>query len=187
MKRLKIQAVKKEAVNEKYLAALEPHIPPHAFACLLFIQTTGRRVGEAIALKRSDIDLETGKVTIGTTKNGDAATAKFIPQVIHFLRNNPSRHGLVFGFVTYNGIQNGLRRACKRAGVQYISTHQIWRHSFATNLHESEGWTSKAIADAGGWKTVRVVDDTYIHTNKISDKATDALGKKWAISKLKVV
>ena len=187
VKRLKMQAVKKEAVNQEYLAALKPHMPPHAFACLLFIHTTGRRVGEAIALKPSDINLETGKVTIGTTKNGDAATAKLIPQVIHILKNNPPRHGLVFGFVTYSGIRNALKRGCKRAGVQYISTHQIGRHSFATNLHESEGWTSKAIADAGGWKTVRLVDDTYIHTNKISDKATDALGKKWAIGKLKAV
>ena len=60
--------------------------------------------------------------------------------------------------------------------VEYLATHQLGRYLFATNLHENEGWTSKSIADAGGWKTVRLVEHTCIHTNK----ATDLLGTNWA-------
>jgi integrase len=177
---------KKKAVGDDYLTALKPYLDDRVFACVLFIHTTGRRIGEALALKPEDVNLHTGRVTIDRTKNGEAATAKLIPPVIDILKNLPPRNGFVFGYVTYSGFRNALQQACLKAGVEYLGSHQLGRHSFATNLHENEGWTSKAIADAGGWKTVRLVEDTYIHTNEAADRATGLLGKNWA-SALKVV
>lgn len=177
---------KKKAVGDDYLTALKPHLDDRMFACVLFIHTTGRRIGEALALKPEDINLATGRVIVDRTKNGEAATAKLIPPVIDILKNLPPRNGLVFGYVTYSGFRNALQRGCQKAGVEYLGSHQLGRHSFATNLHENEGWTSKAIADAGGWKTVRLVEETYIHTNEAADRATALLGRNWAHS-LKVV
>ena len=177
---------KKKAVGDEYITALKPYLDDRMFACVLFIHTTGRRIGEALALKPDDVNLATGRVTVDRTKNGDAATAKLIPPIVDILKNLPPRNGLVFGYVTYSGFRNALQRACLKAGVEYLGSHQLGRHSFATNLHENEGWTSKAIADAGGWKTVRLVEDTYIHTNEAADRATGLLGKNWA-SALKVV
>ena len=43
-----------------------------------------------------------------------------------------------------------------------------------------QNWTSKAIADAGGWKSPRLVDETYIHTNEPAKKAAELFGKKLA-------
>ena len=177
---------KKKAVGDEYITALKPYLDDRMFACVLFIHTTGRRIGEALALKPDDVNLATGRVTVDRTKNGDAATAKLIPPIVDILKNLPPRNGLVFGYVTYSGFRNALQRACLKAGVEYLGSHQLGRHSFATNLHENEGWTSKAIADAGGWKTVRLVEETYIHTNEAADRATGLLGKNWA-SALKVV
>ena len=177
---------KKKAVGDDYLTALKPYLDDRVFACVLFIHTTGRRIGEALALKPEDVNLHTGRVTIDRTKNGEAATAKLIPPVIDILKNLPPRNGFVFGYVTYSGFRNALQQACLKAGVEYLGSHQLGRHSFATNLHENEGWTSKAIADAGGWKTVRLVEETYIHTNEAAERATALLGRNWA-HPLKVV
>ena len=58
MKRFPVDKPKCEAVGIEYLAALEPHAPTSLFALILFLHTTGRRVGDAICLKLDDIDLD---------------------------------------------------------------------------------------------------------------------------------
>jgi integrase len=182
----KVDKVKKVAVEADYLTALKPHLMTHSFAALLFIHTTGRRISEAVSLTPNDIDLNKGTAYIEKTKNGDPAYASLVPALVEILRELEPRHGRVFGYMGYNGIYKTLKRACRLAGVEYLATHQPGRHSFATNLHENEGWTSKAIADAGGWKSPRLVEENYIHTNDSAARATALLGKNWS-RPLKVV
>jgi len=169
----------REAVGVEYLATLQPHLPVHTFALMLFLHTTGRRIGEAVKLTPEDVDLDNATVHIRKTKNGDPATAGLVPMLVNTLRHLPPRNGRVFGYQQHWGVYKTLRRACKDADIKYLGTHQIGRHSFATAL-EREGWSSKAIADAGGWKSVRLVDETYIHSNDPAARATDLLGKNWA-------
>ena len=74
------------------------------------------------------------------------------------------------------------KRACSNAGVKYLATHQPGRHSFATSLGNQQ-WNSKAIADAGGWKSPRLVDEKYIYTNEPAKKVAELIGKKLAKNK----
>ena len=180
VKRFPVDKPKREAVGIEYLATLESHAPPNLFALMLFLHTTGRRVGDAMGLKLDDIDLDNRTAFICKTKNGESTTASLAPALVEIIRLLPPyRNGRLFGYVNRSGLYNTLRRSCDRAGIKYLGTHQVGRHSFATAL-EREGWNSKAIADAGGWKSVRLVDETYIHTNDPAARATAVLGKKWA-------
>ena len=169
----------REAVGVEYLVALEPHAPVNLFALMLFLHTTGRRVGDAINLKPDDLDLDNANAYIRKTKNGEPANASLVPVLVDILRELPSHNGHVFGYKSRNSIYDTLKRACDKANIKYLGTHQVGRHSFATALANQQ-WTSKAIADAGGWKSVRLVDETYIHTDNPAVLATAVLGKNWS-------
>jgi len=168
---------RRRAVGREYLDALRPHMPPRAFAVLLFLHTTGRRVGDAIGLAPEDRD--GGRVAIGRTKNGDPATAVLTAEVAAILDSEGPRHGRLFGYVHRSSLYSTMRRAAEKAGLPYLGTHQIGRHSFATAL-DAAGWSPKRIADAGGWKSVRMVSETYTHPDQTLMDAAAVLDKKSA-------
>jgi integrase len=177
--RFAVDKPKREAVGVEYLVALEPHVPIYMFALMLFLHTTGRRVSDAINLRTDDVNLDTAIASIAKTKNGEPAEASLVPVLVDILRELPPRNGRVFGYKDRSSIYDTLKRACSHAGIKYLATHQPGRHSFATSL-ANQNWTSKAIADAGGWKSPRLVDETYIHTNEPAKKAAELIGKKLA-------
>lgn len=88
------------------------------------------------------------------------------------------KNGQLFGNKSRNILYGALRRSCANVGIKYLPTYQPGRHSFATSLHQNEGWYSRQIADVGGWKSPRVVDETYIHINEPAKKAAELIGKK---------
>ena len=51
-----VAAPQKRAVGQDYLDALRPHLPARAYALLMFLHYTGRRVGDAITLTPEQID-----------------------------------------------------------------------------------------------------------------------------------
>lgn len=89
------------------------------------------------------------------------------------LRALPARQGRVFGYTSAAGVRQGLRRACKRAEVAYLGTHQPGRHSFATTL-DAAGMSPKATAEAGGWKTVRI-SQGYVHPHEAAKRAAEIM------------
>ena len=82
-----------------------------------------------------------------------------------------------------------LKRACQRAGVEYLSPHKAGRHSFAARLLR-DGNSLKALQEAGGWKSPGVVASTYAHLERAQvDRAvrevstvSDTLATQLAIS-----
>lgn len=165
----------RRAVDRAYLDAIRPHLPPQLFALMLFLHQTGRRVSEALALTPSDLDGK--RVSIAKTKNGDAAVAYLSNELADLIGKLVPRHGLLFGYVDRSSLYPTLRRAAKKAGVPYLGTHQVGRHSFATTLSEA-GWGTKAIAEAGGWKTTRLVAETYEHPANAAERASLTFDKK---------
>ncbi len=166
---------KRQAVDRSYLDALRPHLPDRAFALLLFLHETGRRVGDAI--KMTPDQVQGTRVLIPETKNGEPAVAHLTREVAELISRLEPRHGLVFGYVHRHSLYNSLRRAASKAGLPYLGTHQIGRHSFATILSE-EGWGVKAIAEAGGWKSTRMVSDVYEHPTDVHARAASVFGRK---------
>lgn len=177
VERLKDTKPERKAVDAGYIDAMRQHLPERAYAVLLFLHTTGRRVGDALGLTPKDRDGQT--IRIGKTKNGDPATVTITPELAAMLDALPPRHGLIFGYKGRSSLYPTLRRAARKAGVEYLGTHQPGRHSFATMLMEG-GWGTKAIAEAGGWKSVKIVAETYEHPTDIQAKASRLVGKKMA-------
>ena len=166
---------KRQAVGRAYLDTLRPHLPGPMFALLLFLHTTGRRIGDALSLTTADVDLQRMRAVIHDTKNGDPAIAVLTAEVAQLLAEIMPQLGPVFPYAARSSIYATLRRACKSAGLEYLGTHQLGRHSYATTLHNA-GWGSKAIAEAGGWKSVRLVAETYEHPQDAATRAAALFG-----------
>ncbi|MDE4274418.1 hypothetical protein PXK58_10630 [Phaeobacter gallaeciensis] len=58
-----------------------------------------------------------------------------------------------------------------------MSPHQAMRHTFATFLHNVLGWSAIDIAEAGRWSSVRLVEETYVHSDKTTRKAAKEIAK----------
>lgn len=181
---LAVQKPRKTAVGRPYIDALRPHLPDRLFAMMLFLHTTGRRIGDALALHPVDVDLPRLRVIIRDPKNGEPAAAYLTAEVAKLLAGIMPETGPVFGYAARSSVYATLRRACAKAKVEYLGTHQIGRHSYATTL-ENAGWSAKAVADAGGWKSPSLVQNTYFHPQSSGERAAAVFGKKLASSKRK--
>ena len=53
--------------------------------------------------------------------------------------------------------------------MQYLATHRLGRHFFATNLHENDGWTSQSITEAGEVEN-SLFSRRYIHPDEQSSR-----------------
>ncbi len=176
---LPVKRPKRKAIDRDYIDALQPHLPVRTYALMLFLFQTGRRVGDAIYMRPDWLDMETMRVFIPETKNGEPATVVITAELAELIAELTPRHGRVFGYVHRSSLYNTLRRACDKAGLEYLGTHQPGRHSFATSLSEA-GWGTKAIAEAGGWKSTRLVAETYEHPVDAQAKAAMHFGTKLA-------
>jgi len=132
-----------------------------------FMFLTGVRVGEAIALHRSDIDFNRGRTvichtvkrdrkTIGETKNKSPRIIPHTEPVVKSLRNALRFCGLnkllftnKWGRIyTEDYLRGTFKKACLKAGVKPIHLKNATRHSFGTQLIEAgvDIWTtSKAM------------------------------------------
>lgn len=142
------------------------------FATLTFC---GLRVGEALALKWTDVDLHTGTVFVRGEKDGARKTAAakrdvmMIPALVHPMRAYKIAQGQR-GYVFANG--NGLpvsrrealralRAAEKRAGLPEYTLHEL-RHTFASILI-AQGEPVTLVARQMGHKDPSVTLKTYAH------------------------
>ncbi|MBL3585778.1 tyrosine-type recombinase/integrase [Rhodovulum sulfidophilum] len=176
-----VEKPRRKAVGREYLELLRPHLPDRLFALMLYLHQTGRRVGDAIELPPEARDGTI--VEVAKTKTGRPITVKITDELADMLDSIEPRHRRLFGYIGRSSVYNTLRRACGKAGVEYLGTHQPGRHSFATELHEA-GFSDKAIAEAGGWATTRMVTDVYQHPKGSSEKAADHFSKEATGKKL---
>lgn len=144
-----------------------------------FLFETGTRVTEAINLEPGQIDHVNRRADLGRLKNGETYSTNFSVGLRNELVNLAPAKGRVFGYRTRHSLYGVWKNVCEGAGIPYVPPHQAGRHSFASALHAA-GWQSKDIADAGRWKDVRLVQDTYIHTEDKSLAAADLMGEKLA-------
>jgi integrase len=175
----KVEKVKKVAATPEWIvefraSAIEHNLPHLATLCW-FLFETGCRISEAVGLTIADVDLINCKADLGETKNGESYDTDFSPELRDELSAGMPKEGKVFGYATRQSVYNSWRNTCVRAGIEYIPPHQAGRHSFATMLN-AMGWTANDIAAAGRWKSARLVQDTYIHSNSSSADAVKAIG-----------
>ena len=127
----------------------------------------GARISEALRIDwEKDVSLAQRTVILRRTKNGKPRAVHLPdPALIELAAVAPEKRiGKVFQWQKRHSVYGPLRRACKRAGVEYLPPHQQGRHTYATWLRSHAGLDLKGIMEAGGWDNVQSVA-RYAHVS----------------------
>lgn len=138
--------------DDAHLAALMPHLPEGLARLIWLMSCTGLRTGEALRVTAADV--RDGYIHVGRTKNGDPRMVP-VPDGWEFPAGG-------WGYTTTQGVGGALRRASKAAGLPYRDGHELGRHAFAARFLKAGG-SIKALKEAGGWRKLAVVDQSYGH------------------------
>lgn len=144
----------------------------------------GCRVGEALRLQWSDIDLDNRRINIWKTKNGHFRSLPMHKRVFEILRGiNRERTGHIF--VTPSGepyayidkpngspIKTAHRTALKQTGITNFKVHN-WRSHWASNM-ALKGANTYELMALGGWRSASSVS-RYVQLNP--DSLSDAINR----------
>lgn len=143
---------------------------------VLFLTTTGARVGEACRLRVEDCHLDHLRVLLRKTKNGKPRMVPITETIAAAIRALIEQDGLegedtVFGYAARWSVNQAIERVCEKAGIKYYSSHKLGRHAFASRLLMA-GRTLKEVQEGGGWDSYTIVAEIYGH---LEQKAVDAV------------
>lgn len=176
VKRFKVDGKVKEPVTLEWLRAFSPQASAPIEALAWFMFLTGARVGEAVALEWSDVDLKAGTALIRESKVATERKAHLPGPMLVMLANLPRIDKRpVFVYQHPDDIVRAWHGAIKRAGIKRLTPHSC-RHGFATGLLR-RGVDVTTVAYLGGWKTPAQVLKTYGHALKditLTDRLIDA-------------
>jgi hypothetical protein len=144
----------------EYVQALLPHCSPRLRRFVVVSVYTGARLSEVLRLDWDrDVDLRTQLLTFRRTKNGKMRTAHIPGPLLTELACVPEneRHGAVFGWAHKSHVRRPLQNACKRAGLEYLTAHQLGRHTYATWLRIYAKRDLKGLQEDGGWDSIASV------------------------------
>jgi integrase len=142
---------------------------PEWRACILLGLRAGLRLGELLALRWSDVDLDGGRVVVrralardvvGTPKSGRSREVPLARQAVEALRGHPRflHSDLVFcderGMYSKGKAKCPLWRACDKAGLERLGWH-VLRHSFASHL-VMRGAPLKTVQELLGHSDIRM-------------------------------
>ena len=140
-------------------------------AVILFMSFSSLRASEVVRIRQRDYDPEGAYVSVYKTKTEQRKIAlpPFVNEVLKQLpRGRPSAK--LFGYASRFSITRILKRACKRAKVEYFSPHKAGRHAFAARFL-NDGNSLEALMEAGGWRSFSSVL-RYAHLEaEVVDKA----------------
>lgn len=154
------------------------------YSAVAFQIETGIRVGELLALKWSDVDIERCKMKIHATilnpQYTNKATYQDSPKskssnravpltkkAIIILKNLKQRRTTEWVFeqdgkrYSYQKLTYQTKKLCREAGVRYYGEH-VFRHTFATNCYY-KGIDVKILSKLMGHSSVQVTYNIYIN------------------------
>ncbi len=165
------------AATADWLADFVSHADARLGALATFMAFTGVRISNVVDLEWKDVNLQEGYASIEMTKNGEPHQVALADTVVSALANLPDREGRIFGWQHRWSVYKPWQACCKAAGIAYIPPHQAGRHTFASWLL-ADGHSLKVVADAGGWKSIQLVAQTYGHLERDHiDNAVRNLGR----------
>jgi integrase len=165
------------------LLAVAERTARDVYGVCLFQYSTGCRIGEALGMRWSAVDLERGRVNIrlrihagevGPVKTTNSLRTIPIPQPLRdYLRARPQRSEWVFGSPTNRkrhwrdeDYQEAWRKLRRSLESRQLGTH-AWRHTFVS-MALANGWTPGSIAEHVGC-SVEMILRRYAHALKRTD------------------
>lgn len=174
----KVKMEPAEYADDQWLEAFFQHAHFRIAAAVLFMSLTAARVSEMCRLSPDDVDLARATCILRKTKNGKSRRVALAPVLVEAIERAMTESAKaidgrirVFGYADRWSVNQAIERVCKRAGIRYLSSHQVGRHSFAARLLK-QGKSLKLVQQAGGWASMTVVAQVYGHLEQgLSDDA----------------
>lgn len=150
---------------------------PAMAALARFMFETGARIGEAVALRWEQVNLQEATAKFGKTKNGEPHTVYLSPGMVAELANL-TRAPKVFGYSSRHTVTKQWNGTIKRAGIEKLTRHEAGRHSFATELIVRHGIDIPTVAKMGNWKSHRLLSENYAHPERERETVLKVFGGK---------
>lgn len=178
VKRFPEAAKKRKAGDARWIEKFRDACDRPSMAALArFMYETGARIGEAVALRWDDVNLQEGTATFGKTKNGEPHTVYLSPGMVAELANL-EKTPKVFGYASRHTVTKQWAKTIKAAGIQKLSRHEAGRHSFATELIVRNGIDIPTVAKMGNWKSHRLLSENYAHPERERETVLKVFGNK---------
>lgn len=180
---------KATALKPEHLQALVNAMPDHEKLFTLIMGIGGLRIGEARELRRHDLDLAAGTITIERAVSGDGKdravetpktekgqrTIHLAPAMIDLFHKHLEAQGkrpanaLVFPssigadrYINESTYRTHLKKACESIGIPRISAHDL-RHTAVTLAMQLDGISTRDVQDMVGHTTAHMTNH-YAHT-----------------------
>ncbi|SUA99213.1 integrase/recombinase [Pannonibacter phragmitetus] len=160
----------------------------HRFGLLAqFMFETAARISQALALTPDDLNLERCTVSMPAAKGYPRTDVKLSDELAADLAklqprrprrtNDPNQRRplLLFGYASRASVYKRWKRVCDAAGIDHRMPHAAGRHGFATEMLNRQGIDPHTVAKLGRWKDVKLLFDTYGHSEDGERKILDAL------------
>ena len=164
VKRFKVEKKIKSPFTLEWIDAFCAHTDsPYLQALVLFMFATGARIGEALAIEWSHVDLTARTIILPRTKIAEQRQVHLPPRLFDAIANLPRVHGRpIFWYRTGWALRNRWETTIRRAGIIRMTPHS-GRHGFATAALRSRKIDPKTAAYLGGWKSIQHFMSTYAH------------------------
>jgi integrase len=161
LRQLKVErSIKHKSVNGewmgKFIAQADADGLHHLSAIVFFMQDTAARVGEACNVLGEHVDIRKKTVFLPKTKTDRNATAFLTDECAYRISHLELREGeRIFRYGNRWSVNDRIRAVCRRAGIDYRSSHAVGRRTYASRAIKL-GIPIKTAMDGGRWKTPAV-------------------------------
>lgn len=180
-KRKKASRIERRPGDWEWLLRFREQAPARLGALALFMFVTGRRIGQSVAMRPSDLDLQNARVRVAGAKGHDDAWISIPMELVVELANlKPKtprgwdrfdkKNLRVFGYADRCAPLKAWRSTCARAGIDYRSPHAAGRHGFGQEHVVRQGTDAKAAAKFGAWSDTVMLAKTYTHAEDVDAK-----------------
>lgn len=151
---------------------------PHLSGIVLFMHDTAARVSEAMRVCGKHVDLTARTCLLEKTKTDENVICALTSElVLRIAQLNAGPEERVFSYTNRVAVNQSIAAVCKKAGIEYRSTHALGRHTFATDAI-ADGIDVKSAMEAGRWKSVAIFMGRYVHTDDAAAKVASAIDRK---------
>ncbi len=182
VKRFKEDKKRRPAGNQDWLKVFSKTAKslgmPETAAMARFMFETATRISEACRLKWDDVDLQLGVAFLEKTKTTPRKVFLTRAMVIELANIRSLYPMLVFGAANRSTAKKRFDKVIAKAGLNRLTSHEIGRHGFATEMIVRNGVDVATTADHGGWKSRRLLMETYVEGDADREVIDRVFGKK---------
>ncbi|MBB3453949.1 integrase [Rhizobium sp. BK313] len=185
VKRFKEDKKRRPAGNVEWLKAFSKTAKkldmPETAALARFLFETATRVSEACRLTWDDVNLQLGIAYLEKTKTTPRKVFLTRAMVIDLANIRSRNPVLVFGAANRSTVKKRIDKVITEAGLVRLTSHEFGRHGFATEMIVRNGVDVATTADHGGWKSRRLLMETYVEGDADREVIDRVFGKKGGV------